>query len=193
MIEKFQFQELELKGAYLIQPFYATDDRGGLLKDYNVDVFRANGIEHELKEVFYTISKRGVIRAQHFQRVKEQAKLVRCISGHVYDVIIDLRKESPTFGKWMGFDLTGENRRSLYVPERFGHGYLVIEDSVVSYQCGEVFYGEYDSGIKWDDPEMGIQWPLGRIGGAENLILSDKDRNLQSFAQFRETLKEEDL
>lgn len=188
MIEKFQFQELELKGAYLIQPFYATDDRGGLLKDYNVDVFRANGIEHELKEVFYTISKRGVIRAQHFQRVKEQAKLVRCISGHVYDVIIDLRKESPTFGKWMGFDLTGENRRCLYVPERFGHGYLVIEDSVVSYQCGEVFYGEYDSGIKWDDPEMGIQWPLERIGGEENLILSDKDRNLQSFAQFCKSL-----
>lgn len=190
MIEKFQFQELELKGAYLIQPFYATDDRGGLLKDYNVDVFRANGIEHELKEVFYTISRRGVIRAQHFQRVKEQAKLVRCISGHVYDVIIDLRKESPTFGKWMGFDLTGENRRSLYVPEQFGHGYLVIEDSVVSYQCGEVFYGEYDSGIRWDDPEMGIQWPLERIGGEKNLILSEKDRNLQSFAQFRETLGE---
>lgn len=188
MIEKFQFQELELKGAYLIQPFYATDDRGGLIKDYNVDMFRANGIEHELKEVFYTISKRGVIRAQHFQRVKEQAKLVRCISGHVYDVIIDLRKDSLTFGKWLGFDLTGENRRSLFVPEGFGHGYLVIEDSVVSYQCGEVFYGEYDSGIKWDDPDMGIQWPLERIGGAEKLIISEKDRNLQSFADYVKTL-----
>lgn len=188
MIEKFQFQELELKGAYLIQPFYATDDRGGLIKDYNVDMFRANGIEHELKEVFYTISKRGVIRAQHFQRVKEQAKLVRCISGHVYDVIIDLRKDSGTFGKWLGVDLSGENRRSLYVPEGFGHGYLVIEDSVVSYQCGEVFYGEYDSGIKWDDPDMGIQWPLERIGGAENLIISEKDRNLQSFVDYLKTL-----
>lgn len=188
MIEKFQFQELELKGAYLIKPFYATDERGGLLKDYNIDVFRANGIDHELKEVFYTISHKGVIRAQHFQRVKEQAKLVRCISGHVYDVIIDLRKESPTFGKWLGFDLTGENRNCLYVPERFGHGYLVIEDSVVSYQCGEVFYGEYDSGIKWDDPDMGIQWPLERIGGIENLILSEKDKNLQSFAEFQKSL-----
>ena len=74
------------------------------------------------------------------------------------------------------------------MPERFGHGYLVIEDSVVSYQCGEVFYGEHDSGIRWDDPEMGIRWPLERIGGEKNLILSEKDRNLQSFAQFRETL-----
>lgn len=184
MIEKFQFQELELKGAYLIKPFYATDERGGFIKDYNIDTFRANGIDHELKEVFYTVSRKGVIRAQHFQRVKEQAKLVRCISGHVYDVIIDLRRESPTFGKWLGFDLTGENRNCLYVPERFGHGYLVMEDSVVSYQCGEVFYGEYDSGIKWDDPDMGIQWPLDRIGGVENLILSEKDKNLQSFADF---------
>lgn len=188
MVEKFCFQELELKGAYLIKPFYAADERGGLIKDYNVDTFRANGIDHQLKEVFYTISRRGVIRAQHFQRVKEQAKLVRCISGHVYDVIIDLRKESETFGKWMGFDLTGDNRRSLFIPEGFGHGYLVIEDSVVSYQCGEVFYCEYDSGIKWDDPDMGIMWPLERIGGMENLILSEKDRNLQSFADFLKSL-----
>ena len=188
MIEKFQFEELELKGAYLIKPFFASDERGGLVKDYNIDMFRANGLDHELKEVFYTISKRGVIRAQHFQRVKEQAKLVRCISGHVYDVIIDLRKDSPTFGKWMGFDLTGENRLSLYVPEHFGHGYLVIEDSVVSYQCNEVFYGEYDSGIQWDDPDMGIHWPLDRIGGVQNLIISEKDKNLQSFAEFVKSL-----
>lgn len=188
MIEHFRFQELELKGAYLIQPFYASDERGGFIKDYNIDTFRANGIEHELKEVFYTVSRRGVIRAQHFQRVKEQAKLVRCISGHVYDVIIDLRKDSPTFGQWLGFDLTGENRRCLYVPQHFGHGYLVVEDSVVSYQCGEVFYGAYDSGIRWDDPDMGIRWPLERIGGVENLILSEKDKNLQSFAEFLKTL-----
>ena len=190
MIEKFQFQELALKGAYLIRPFFASDERGGLVKDYNIDTFRTNGIDHELKEVFYTLSKKGVIRAMHFQRVKEQAKLVRCISGHVYDVIIDLRKNSPTFGKWQGFDLTGENRLSLYVPKHFGHGYLVIEDSVVSYQCDEVFYGEHDSGIKWDDPDMGIQWPLDRIGGAEQLIVSEKDKNLQSFGDFIRSLED---
>jgi dTDP-4-dehydrorhamnose 3,5-epimerase len=188
MIEKFQFQELELKGAYLIKPFYATDERGGLIKDYNVDTFHANGIDHQLKEVFYTISHRGVIRAQHFQAVREQAKLVRCISGCIYDVIIDLRKNSKTFGQWLGFELSGENRKSLYVPEGFGHGYLVLEDSVVSYKCGEVFCPEYDSGIRWDDPDMGILWPLERIGGAENLIISEKDENLQSFSDFIKTL-----
>ena len=132
-----------MKGAYEITPFYATDERGGFIKDYNIDAFKQNGIDHELKEVFYTISKKGVIRAMHFQLVKQQAKLVRCISGHVYDVIIDLRPDSPTFGKWQGFDLTGENQKALYIPQYFGHGYLVLEDSVVSYKCGEVFYGDW--------------------------------------------------
>ena len=185
MIEKFQFEELPLKGAFLIKPFYATDDRGGFVKDYNIDVFKANGINHELKEVFYTISKRGVIRALHFQLDHQQAKLVRCISGHVYDVITDLRPESPTFGKSMGFHLTGDNRLSLLVPEYFGHGYLVIEDSVVSYKCGEVFFAEGDSGIMYNDPELDIEWPFDSIGGKENLIISEKDLNLMSFADYR--------
>ena len=101
-MQPFEFQELDLKGAYRIRPFYAADLRGGFVKDYNIDTFRANGIEHQLQEVFYTISKRGVIRAMHFQLVKQQAKLVRCISGHVYDVIADLRPNSPTFGQWRG-------------------------------------------------------------------------------------------
>lgn len=184
MVEQFEFTELELKGAYLIKPFYATDSRGSFIKDYNVELFKKNGIEHELKETFYTVSKKGVIRALHFQEVKEQAKLVRCIKGHVYDVIVDLRPESPTFKKWLGFDLTEENRYELYVPEHFGHGYIVLEDSVVSYKCGEVFYGEYDTGIKWDDKTLNIDWPLHLIGGREKLIISDKDENLRDFETY---------
>jgi dTDP-4-dehydrorhamnose 3,5-epimerase len=186
MIQKFEFQELPLKGAFKIQPFYATDNRGGFVKDYNVEMFKANGIEHELKEVFYTISKRGVIRAIHFQLVRQQAKLVRCISGHVYDVIVDLRPNSPTFGQWMGFDLTGENQVELYIPQYFGHGYLVLEDSVVSYKCGDVFYGEGDSGIIYNDPDLSIQWPLDKIGGLEKLIISDKDKNLMSLKEYQD-------
>ena len=121
MTQKFEFQELELKGSYIIRPFYATDERGGFVKDYNIDTFKANGIDHELKETFYTISKRGVIRAMHFQLKKQQAKLVLCISGHVYDVIIDLRPNSEAFGQWRGFDLTGDNHLQLYIPPFFGH------------------------------------------------------------------------
>lgn len=191
MITKFSFEELPLKGAFKIQPFYATDERGGFVKDYNIEMFRANGIEHELKEVFYTISKRGVIRATHFQLVKQQAKLVRCISGHVYDVIVDLRPDSPTFGKWLGFDLTGENQVELYIPQFFGHGYLVIEDSIVSYKCGEVFYGEGDSGIMYNDPQINIKWPFEKVGGEKNLIISEKDKRLMSLDDYLKSLQNE--
>lgn len=188
MVQKFDFQELDLKGAYFIKPFYAVDNRGGLLKDYNIDIFRAHGIEHELKEVFYTISKRGVIRATHFQLIKQQPKLVRCVSGHVYDVIVDLRPDSPTFGQWRGFHLTGDNTNSLLIPAFFGHGYLVIEDSVVSYKAAEVFFGEGDSGLMYNDPDIGIDWPFELIGGKENLIISEKDLQLMSFSQYRKIM-----
>ena len=189
MITKFCFEELDLKGAYKIQPFYATDERGGFIKDYNDEIFQTNGIDHKLKEVFYTISKKGVIRAIHFQLAKQQAKLVRCVSGHIYDVIVDLRPHSITFGQWRGFDLTSENQQELFVPQFFGHGYLVLEDSVVSYKCGEVFYSEGDSGIMFDDPEIGIDWPLERIGGRENLIISQKDQQLMSFEAYKALMK----
>ena len=192
MLQKFDFQELDLKGAYLIKPFYATDERGGLIKDYNVDVFQAHGIEHDLKEVFYTVSKRGVIRAIHFQLIKQQPKLVRCISGHVYDVIVDLRPTSPTYGQWRGFHLTGENTYSLLVPAFFGHGYLVIEDSIVSYKAAEVFYGEGDSGIMYNDPDIDICWPFEEIGGIENMIISEKDTHLQSFRDYTAAMSKDD-
>ncbi len=183
-MQKWNFQKLDLKDAYLIDPFYSDDNRGGFIKDYSKEVLENNGITYDLKEVFYTISKKGVIRAMHFQGIKQQAKLVRCIKGKVYDVIIDLRKDSPTFMKWQGFFLSEENMKELLVPEGFGHGYLVLEDSIVSYKCNEKFYGEHDSGIQFDDPDLGIDWPYDLIGGKTHLILSDKDKNLQSYQEF---------
>lgn len=187
MIQQFEFIETPLKGAYLITPFYATDERGGFIKDYNIETFREHGIEHELKEVFYTISHKGVIRAIHFQLGRQQAKLVRCVKGKVYDVIVDLRKDSETFGRWEGYELSEENRNELYIPEYFGHGYLVLEESIVSYKCGEVFYAEGDSGIRYNDPEIGIKWPYELIGGEKNLIVSEKDRRLMSFKEYQRT------
>ena len=189
MIQKFKFEKTKLEGLYLIDTFYATDERGGFIKDYNVETFKDNGIDYELKEVFYTISKKGVIRANHFQLIKPQAKLVRCISGHVYDVVTDLRPESPTYGQWQGFDLRGDEPRELLIPEGFGHGYLVLEDSVVSYKCGEVFLAEGDSGIMWNDPDLAIDWPLDQIGGIENLIISEKDEKLMTFKEYDERVR----
>lgn len=184
MTQKFEFIETELKGAFLIRPFYATDERGGFLKDYNVEIFRENGIKHELKEVFYTISHKGVIRAIHFQLGHQQAKLVRCVKGRIYDVIVDLRRDSDTFGKWVGYELSEGNTNELYIPEYFGHGYLVLEESIVSYKCGEVFFAEGDSGIMYNDPDIGIDWPFALIGGEQNLIVSEKDKKLMSLREY---------
>ncbi len=183
-MQKWKIQELDMKGAYIIDPFYADDNRGGFLKDYSKELFEQNGINHDLKEVFYTISHKGVIRAMHFQRTKQQAKLVRCLKGKVYDVIIDLRKDSSTFLKWQGFYLSEENMKELLVPEGFGHGYLVLEDSIVSYKCNEKFYGEYDGGIAFEDKNMNIVWPFDEIGGRDKVIISEKDLNLPSFEEF---------
>lgn len=184
MNTKFNFEKTEIEGLIKVTPFNAEDVRGRFTKDYSKEVFEANGISHNLAEVFYTTSHKGVIRALHFQRVKQQPKLVRCICGHVWDVVVDLRKDSPTFKKWLAFDLTGENNVEVLVPAGCAHGYLVLEHSVVSYKCAEKFYGEYDDGIMWNDPDIGVEWPLDKIGGEQNLILAEKDKNLQSFAQL---------
>jgi len=186
MIQKFEFHPTEVEGLIDITPFCADDVRGCFTKDYSKEVFEQNGITHDLKEVFYTTSHKGVIRALHFQRVMQQPKLVRCIWGHVYDVVVDLRKDSPTFKKWLGFDLTGENKREILVPAGCAHGYLVLEKSVVSYKCAEKFYGEYDDGIMWNDTDINVQWPLEKVGGLDQVILADKDKSLQPFVKFME-------
>lgn len=184
MIQKFEFKETEISGLLEVTPFNAVDIRGCFTKDYSKEVFETNGIKHDLAEVFYTTSFKGVIRALHFQREKQQPKLVRCIYGHVFDVVVDLRKDSPTFKKWLGFDLVGKLHNEILVPAGCAHGYLVLEDSIVSYKCAEKFYGEYDDGMMWNDKDIAIKWPLDKIGGIENLIIADKDRNLQTFEEF---------
>ena len=187
MIQKFEFEETEIAGLIKVTPFNADDIRGCFTKDYSKEVFEANGIRHDLEEIFYTTSYQGVIRALHFQREKQQPKLVRCIYGHVYDVVVDLRKDSCTFKKWLGFDLIGEKHDEILVPKGCAHGYLVLEDSIVSYKCSEKFYGEYDDGIMWNDKDIAVDWPLEKVGGIENVILAEKDKNLQTFAEFMES------
>ena len=188
MIQKFEFHKTEIDGVIEVVPFNADDLRGCFTKDYSKEIFEVNGIQYDLAEVFYTTSHKGVIRALHFQREKQQPKLVRCIHGHVWDVVMDLRKDSPTFKQWLSFDLTGENYREILVPAGCAHGYLVLEEkSIVSYKCAEKFYGEFDDGILWDDPNIGVKWPLDLVDGRGKVILAEKDRKLQSFAQFMET------
>jgi dTDP-4-dehydrorhamnose 3,5-epimerase len=184
MNQKFKFEKTEIEGLIKVTPFNAEDKRGCFTKDYSKEVFEMNGINHDVVEIFYTTSYKGVIRALHFQREKQQPKLVRCISGHVYDVVVDLRKDSPTFRKWLGFDLVGEEHNEILVPAGCAHGYLVLENSIVSYKCAEKFYGEFDDGIIWNDKDIAINWPLDKIDGIKNLILSEKDQELQTFKEF---------
>lgn len=190
MIQKWEFRETEIAGLIEVTPFNADDVRGCFTKDYSKEVFEANGISHDLAEVFYTTSHKGVIRALHFQRVKQQPKLVRCIWGHVWDVVVDLRRDSQTFKSWLSFDLVGEKHNEILIPAGCAHGYLVLEDSIVSYKCAEKFYGEYDDGIIWNDPDIGVKWPLELIGGESKLILADKDKRLQRFAELMERYDE---
>lgn len=185
MIQKFSFEKTSIEGLILVNPFVAYDERGYFIKDYSKEVFEDNGITHDLKEVFYTNSHKGVIRALHFQREKTQPKLVRCVNGKVFDVVVDMRKDSPTFGHWEGFYLSEENKKELLIPGYCAHGYLVLEPSIVSYKCAEKFYGEFDDGVMWNDKDIAVKWPLEELGGAE-IILAEKDKNLQTFEQFKE-------
>ena len=172
MIQKFEFEELDLKGAYKITPFLATDERGGILKDYNIDIFTANGIKHDLKETFYTITKKGVIRALHFQLKKPQAKLIRCISGHVYAVIVDLRKESKSFGQYVKVELSEENHNMLFIPNGFAHGFVALTDNVeLIYKTGGEYEPKADRGVLWSDKDINVDWNIDF-----EPILSEKDK-----------------
>lgn len=184
MIQKFEFFNTDIEGLIEINVFNASDLRGCFTKDYSKEIFEQNGIKHDLKEVFYTTSYKGVIRALHFQRVKQQPKLIRCIHGHIWDVVVDLRKDSKTFKQWRAFDLCGNVYKEILIPAGCAHGYLVLEDSIVSYKCSEKFYGEYDDGIIWNDTSINVNWPFELIGGSNNIILADKDKNLQTFDEF---------
>lgn len=182
---KFEFTETDIQGLILIKPFVAEDLRGSFVKDYSKEVFNQNNLDYDLKEVFYTYSYEGVVRALHFQRVKQQAKLVRCVFGKIFDVVVDLRKDSTTFCNWLGFELNDTNNHELLVPKGCAHGYLVLGKSIVSYKCNEKFYPEFDDGIMWDDPDIGVDWPLELV--SNKVILAEKDKNLQSFKQFKKT------
>lgn len=166
----------------MINPFVAGDSRGYLSKPYERLIFAAHGIEFSPWEELRSFSHKGVLRGLHFQREHSQDKLVQVLHGAVYDVAVDLREGSETFGKWEGFYLTAENRQMLYIPKGFAHGFLALEeDTLFSYLCGGRYDPETDGGIRWDDPQLGVKWPLERV---EQMILSEKDAALPTLAEF---------
>lgn len=184
MLQKFKFNDTSMTELKEIDVFFNEDNRGYIIKDFEKDVFYENGIKTDLQECFYSKSSKGVVRGLHFQVVKPQDKLVRVVCGEVYDVVVDLRKDSPTYGKWQGFYLSEDNKKALFVPKGFAHGYVVLSDvSIVSYKCEGKFYSEYDSGIAWNDSDLNIDWPIQE---GEEIIISEKDANLLTFEEFKE-------
>lgn len=180
----FSFQNTSLQGLRLIAPFYAEDDRGFFLKTFEHDIFKRNGINTQGFELFFTRSARGTVRGLHFQRQDCQDKLVQVLRGAAYDVAVDLREGSGTFGQWEGFRLTAENRRMLYIPRGFAHGFLALEDDTLfSYLCGSRYDPETDGGICWNDSQLAVDWPLDHAGDP---ILSPKDAALPTLAEFLE-------
>lgn len=174
-----------IKGLTLIHPHVFEDERGYFIKDFERNFYTENGLPVDFLEANESKSKKGTIRGLHFQQKFSQGKLIRVIKGSVYDVAVDLRFGSPTFGKWMGFELSEYNHDVLYIPEGFAHGFLALEeDSIFSYKCTNKYAPEFDSGVKFNDPEIGVEWPVERVGGWANVITSAKDSKLQSLKEF---------
>ena len=182
---KFVLKEKKIKGVYTVEPQVFGDNRGYFMETYSKRDFEEIGIFNDWVQDNQSSSCRGVLRGLHFQREHPQAKLVRVFSGSVYDVVVDLRAGSPTYGKWVGEVLNAEDKNMLLVPRGFAHGFLVLSDyAEFTYKCDDYYHPEDEGGIIWNDPDIGIEWP--DVG---ELILSDKDQKLPTLAECRMEFK----
>lgn len=162
-----------LKGVYLLEPVVHEDHRGFFMESYNEKIMKQHGIEVQFVQDNHSLSVHtGVLRGLHYQlQPKAQTKLVRVLAGAIYDVVVDIRRDSPTFGQWMGFDLSAQNKRQLLVPKGFAHGFCtLLPNTEVLYKVDGFYAPEYDRGILWSDPSLKIDWPV------DAPKLSDKDR-----------------
>lgn len=164
--------DTSIKDVKIIEPKVFEDERGFFLESWNKKDFTREIGNITFVQDNHSRSKRGVVRGLHFQLPPHpQAKLVRCVIGNIYDVAVDIRRSSPTFGKWVGVELSAENKRQLWIPEGFAHGFMVLSDvAEVFYKTNELWYKDCEGSIRWDDPQIGIQWP------SISPCLSSKDR-----------------
>lgn len=178
----FEFKRLKIPDVILIKPKVFEDERGFFMETYKKTEFEKAGIKNEFIQDNHSKSKYSVLRGLHFQLSPyAQAKIVRCVRGKIYDVAVDLRKNSPTFGKWVGVILSEENKYELYIPKGFAHGFLVLSNEAeVIYKVDNIYAPEYEAGIIWNDSELNIKWSI------KNPILSEKDKKWPSL---REAIK----
>jgi len=178
---KFKKIETGIEGLVIIEPTVFGDTRGFFMESYSKKDFEEMGLNMDFVQDNHSKSTKGVLRGLHFQMNKPQGKLVRVTKGEVYDVGVDLRKDSPTYKQYVGVHLTAENKKLFYVPEGFAHGFLVLSDEAeFQYKCTNYYDASDDNGIIWNDPEVGIKWPLENIG---EVILSQKDKKLKRVSE----------
>ena len=179
---KFNFIKTAIDGMFIIEPTVFGDERGYFLETYHYEEFKAAGIDANFVQDNQSKSKKGVLRGLHFQTKNPQGKLVRVINGEVFDVGVDLREGSPTFGKWVGATLSAENKRQLYIPEGFAHGFLVLsEEAEFVYKCTNFYDPKNEGGIIYNDPDINISWP---ISDDMTILLSSKDQLLPTFNEY---------
>lgn len=167
----FTFTKTDIEGVFIIDAKVFGDDRGYFTETYKKMDFDEAGLKYDFVQDNQSRSKRGVLRGLHFQKTYPQAKLVRVLEGEVFDVAVDMRKNSQTFGKWVGVILSDKNKRQFMIPRGFAHGFLVISEyATFCYKCDEFYHPEDEGGIMWNDPDIGIEWPF-----IERVQLSEKD------------------
>ncbi len=178
---QFTFTKTEIEGVFIIEPKVFGDERGYFMETYNKVDFHKAGITCEFVQDNQSKSRKGVLRGLHFQKQFPQAKLVRVTKGEVYDVAVDLRKDSPTYGKYVGVILSAEKKNMFFIPRGFAHGFLVLsEEAEFTYKCDEFYHPEDEGGIRWDDSTIGIKWPDVGV----ELCLSEKDGNFERLASW---------
>lgn len=184
----FTFTKTSIEGVIIVDVQAYGDSRGYFMETYKRPDFVKGGIGVEFVQDNQSSSVKGVLRGLHFQINHPQSKLVRVVSGKVFDVAVDLRKGSPTFGKWEGVVLSAENKRQFFIPRGFAHGFLVLSETAeFCYKCDDVYHPNDESGLMWNDPAIGIEWPAmdgDDAFDASKLILSDKDQRHPGFEQL---------
>lgn len=186
-MSKFNKISTSIDGVYIIEPTVFGDNRGYFMETYSEKDFKDIGLNYNFVQDNQSKSKKGVLRGLHFQKENTQAKLVRCIKGEVFDVAVDLRPQSTTYGKWEGVILSEENKKMFMIPRGFAHGFLVLsEEAEFTYKCDDIYNHEAEGGLAWNDKDVAINWPLENIKEDE-LLTSEKDGKWPTLEELRKT------